>query len=65
MKLQRNRSCLEQRLKGVKTNTAPTMNGNKTHCMGEVKEELNQKDLNLTQTFNASSLVNQFKSMNM
>jgi len=33
--------------------------------MGEVKEELNQKDFNLTQTFNASSLVNQFKSMNM
>ena len=65
MKLQRNMNCLEQKLKGVITNNAPIMNGNKTHCMGEVKEELNQKDLNLTQMFNASSLVNQFKSMNM
>jgi len=42
-------SCLEQKLKGVITNNARTMNRNKTHCMGKVKEELNQKDLNLTQ----------------
>jgi hypothetical protein len=45
MKLQRNMSCLEQKLKGVITNNAPTMNGNKTCCMGEVKEKLNQEDL--------------------
>jgi hypothetical protein len=45
MKLQRNMSCLEQKLKGVITNNAPTMNGNKTHCVGRVKEELNQKVL--------------------
>jgi hypothetical protein len=43
MKLQRNMSCPEQKLKRVITNNAPTMNGNKTHCMCEVKEELNQK----------------------
>jgi hypothetical protein len=24
------------KIKGGKTNNAPTMNGNKTHCMGEV-----------------------------
>lgn len=49
IKLQKNMSCLEQKLKGVITNNARTMNRNKTHCMGKVKEELNQKDLNLTQ----------------
>jgi hypothetical protein len=57
--------CLEQKLMGVITNNAPTMNGNKTYRMGEVKEELNQKDLHLTQTFKALALINQFKSMNM
>jgi len=31
--------------------------------MAKVNEELNQKDLNLTQAFNESSLVNQLKSM--